>query len=44
VDIYKVSRGCPVTAANFIGYDLILRYPWLIKADFKIRFKIGAFK
>jgi len=30
--------------ANFVGYDLILRYPWLAKADLKIHFKTGAFK
>ena len=30
--------------ANFIGYNLILGYPWLAEVDFKIRFKIGAFK
>jgi len=30
--------------ADFIGYNLILRYPWLIEADSKIRFKMGAFK
>ena len=30
--------------ADFVGYNLILRYPWLVKADPKIRFKTGTFK
>ena len=29
---------------DFINYNLIFRYPWLVKIDFKIRFKIGIFK
>ena len=30
--------------ANFAGYNLIFRYPWLIEADPKIHFKTGTFK
>jgi len=30
--------------ANFIGYNLILKYPWLTEVDPKIYFKTGAFK
>ena len=30
--------------ADFAGYNLILRYPWLAEADPKIRFKTGTFK
>jgi len=30
--------------ADFVGYNLILRYSWLAEADLKICFKIGAFK
>ena len=30
--------------ANFIGYNLILKYPQLAEVDPKICFKIGAFK
>ena len=40
----KVISPQPFQVANFIGYNLILGYPWLVKVDFKIRFKIGAFK
>ena len=46
-DIYnytKVVGPQPFQAADFAGYDLILRYPQLIEVDFKIRFKIEAFK
>ena len=46
-DIYnytKVVGGQLFQAADFVGYNLILRYPQLIKVDSKIRFKIGAFK
>ena len=31
-------------AANFVGYNFIFKYLQLIKVDFKIYFKIGAFK
>jgi len=40
----KVVGPQPFWVANFVGYNLILRYPWLVEADPKIRFKIGAFK
>ena len=40
----KVVGPQPFQAANFIGYNLILRYPQLIEVDPKIRFKIGTFK
>ena len=46
-DIYnrtKVVSPQPFQAANFIGYNLILRYPQLIEVDPKIYFKIGTFK
>ena len=46
-DIYnytKVVSPQLFQAADFIGYNLILRYPQLIEVDPKIRFKIGAFK
>jgi len=46
-DIYnrtKVVSPQPFWTADFIGYNLILRYPWLVKVDPKIRFKTGAFK
>ena len=40
----KVVGLQPFQAANFVGYNLILRYPWLVEADSKIHFKTGAFK
>jgi len=40
----KVVGPQPFWVANFEGYNLILRYPWLAEADPKICFKIGAFK
>jgi len=40
----KVVGPQPFWVANFKGYNLILRYPWLAEADPKIRFKTGAFK
>ena len=40
----KVVSLQPFQTANFVGYNLIFRYPQLIEVDFKIRFKIGAFK
>ena len=46
-DIYnrtKVVGPQPFQAANFIGYNLILRYPQLVEVDPKIHFKIGTFK
>ena len=46
-DIYnrtKVVGPQPFWAADFIGYNLILRYPWLVEVDPKICFKIGTFK
>ena len=43
-DRTKVVGPQPFWAADFVGYNLILRYPWLIEVDPKIRFKIGAFK
>ena len=30
--------------ANFVNYNLIFRYPWLIKVDLKIHFKTGTFE
>ena len=46
-DIYnrtKVVGPQPFWAADFIGYNLILRYPWLTEVDPKIYFKTGTFK
>ena len=46
-DIYNYTKVVglqPFLAADFIGYNLIFKYPWLVKVDPKIRFKIGAFK
>ena len=40
----KVVGPQPFWAADFVGYDLIFRYPWLAEVDPKIRFKTGAFK
>ena len=40
----KVVNPQPFWAADFINYNFIFRYFWLIKIDFKIRFKIGTFK
>jgi len=40
----KVISPQTFWVAEFIGYNLIFRYPWLMEADFKIRFKTGAFK
>jgi hypothetical protein len=40
----KVVGPQPFWVADFVGYDLILRYPWLVEVDSKIRFKIGTFK
>ena len=31
-------------AADFVGYNLIFRYLWLVEADLKICFKTGIFK
>ena len=30
--------------ANFLGYNFIFRYPWLVKVNFKIYFKTRTFK
>ena len=40
----KVVSPQPFQVANFIGYNLILKYPQLIEVDPKIHFKTGAFK
>jgi len=40
----KVVKPQLFWAADFIGYDLILRYPWLAEINPKICFKIGTFK
>ena len=40
----KVVGPQPFWAADFVGYDLILGYPWLAEADPKIRFKTGTFE
>ena len=40
----KVVGPQPFQAADFVGYNLILRYPQLAEVDLKICFKIGAFK
>jgi len=40
----KVVGPQPFWAANFVNYNFILRYLWLVEIDLKIYFKIGAFK
>ena len=46
-DIYnriKVVGPQPFQAADFVDYNFIFKYLQLIKADFKIYFKIKTFK
>jgi len=46
-DIYnytKVVGPQLFWAADFINYNFIFRYSWLIDVDFKICFKTGTFK
>ena len=40
----KVVGPQPFWVADFTEYDFILGYPWLVKADPKIYFKIKTFK
>ena len=40
----KVVSPQPFWVADFTRYNLILRYLWLVEADFKICFKTGTFK
>ena len=34
----------PFQVADFAGYNLIFKYPWLAEVDFKIHFKTETFK
>ena len=47
INIYNYTKEVspqPFQVANFINYNLIFKYPQLIKVDLKIHFKTGTVK
>jgi len=47
INIYNYTKVVGLQlfwAADFVNYNFIFKYFWLIKVDFRIYFKIGIFK